>query len=266
MADASALSGNLTLIRRQWWIPVLVALVAGGAAAAYTKTQDPKYEATMRVVVGQYGGPFDPGLGSTAEPFTQSVAGIVQSGLIARAVDSELQLPITPTTLREQIEVTPTGPESSILEVSYVSTDRREAVSILNEVARAFKCVVTDRLILGAPIGTPPGASDESVSDLCERAGTEASAPDDTPGEARALTANVFDPAAIIGQVSPRPLRDTAVALVLGLFVGLLLAYLREVRQRAREPDLVPWDEWATGPTADTDYTRAGRRDPADRF
>jgi succinoglycan biosynthesis transport protein ExoP len=207
----------LGIVRRQGWIVVVMLIVAIGSALVATALQTPTYRASTKIVVGQTGGLFQPQFSSAAQPFTQTMSSLLESDVVAERVIDSLGLQATPKNLLGAIHVS-TRPDSSVLEVSYDSTDKGEAVRVLGEVATVFTTLVGERL------GRPAGSTSTS----------------DTP----AITARVFDPAHLEpGQVSPRPVRNIALASVLALALGVILAFLREnLDDRVRSPrDAQEW-------------------------
>src|SRR5207247_7572751 len=91
-----------------------------------------------------------------------------------------------------------TSPDSSVLDVSYETSDRPEAVRVLAEMGAVFTGLVRQKL------GEPRTRGAE-------------------------ITATVFDPAHLEpGRVSPRPARTLGIAGALGLAIALVLALVRE--------------------------------------
>ena len=215
---AQSLRGYLAVVRRQWWVILLVVTACCAAAAIFTARQDPVYEASTKIVVGQGRALFGPDVSFAVEPFTQTMTELLQSDVVADRVIRELDLDITSTQLLSDLEVT-SKPDTSVLEVTYQDTDRRMAVRTLAEVAATFTELV-DRELAGQSTGDQ---------------GTGANAaPQPEP-----VSAVVFDPARLEPeQVAPRPLRTMAVAILVGLIAGLALAFLRDaLASRIRNQD-----------------------------
>ena len=192
-------------------------VVAVVSALVATALQKPTYRASTKIVVGQTGGLFQPQFGNAAQPFTQTMSSLLDSDVVAERVIDSLGLQTTPRSLLEDVHVS-TRPDSSVLEVSYDSSDKGEAVRVLGEVATVFATLVGERL------GRPEGSTSTS----------------DTPD----ITARVFDPAHLEpGQVSPRPVRNIALAVLLALALGVIFAFLREnLDDRVRSPrDAQEW-------------------------
>ena len=196
----------LHIVRRGWWKVALVVVLAVGAAAAYTFTQPTVYRSSMKVVVGQGQGIFAPEVGNVAEQFTQTMSDLLESDVVAVQVIDELDLDSTPAELLSNLTVV-TKPSTAVLEVTYDDTNRARGRAILTKTGEVFTALVQEKLVPDAQ--TVPAV----------------------PGDATnlAVTATIFDPAHYLpGQVEPKPLRNLAVAGVLGLVLGLLALFLGE--------------------------------------
>jgi capsular polysaccharide biosynthesis protein len=192
---------QLAVVRRHIWIVLLTMVLAASSAYVLSRQQEPVYRASMKVLVGQTGGLFQPQFSSATQSFTQTMTSLLKSNIVAQTVVRKLQLSITPEQLLADLDVATTA-ESSVLEVGYNSTDGRQGVRVLNEIGETFTRLVDQRL------RRPPAASDEDMLEI---------------------TARIFDPPHLEPeQVSPRPVRATAVAAALGLAVGLVFAFVRE--------------------------------------
>jgi len=201
---ARPLRQYLLVLRRQAWLVALVACAAVGIAALVSYLQDPVYRASMKIVVGQGGGIFQPQFGNSVEPFTQTMTNLLESDIVAGTVIDNLGLSTTPEALLRRLHVT-SRTESSVLELTYNSSSKDEAVVVLSEFGSVFGTLVDQRLGSRAEGRTPGG---EPL----------------TP-----ITASVFDPAHLEpGVVSPNPERTMVIAGVLGLALGIALAFLRD--------------------------------------
>ena len=195
----------LLVLRRQWWVVVLVTALAIGSATAYVSRQKPVYAASMKVVVGQGQALFSPGLGVDVQPFTQTMTDLLESDVVARMTIVQLGLNSTPTTLRNDLSVTSRA-STSVLEVSYHDHDQARAVRILATIGDIFSRLVNQKL-----------------------AGTAAPPPANGLQSAQPVSATVFDPAHTVpGRVSPKTARTLIIAGLLGLIAGGMLAFLRD--------------------------------------
>ena len=205
----------LDVVRRRKWIVLGVMVACIGAAALISFLQEPTYQATTKLVVGQEGGLTDPrfGGGSFVQVLTATMRDLVESTVVLEQVIRNLNLDDTPEGLREDISSS-INPETAVLTLTVRHPDNAQAVRIANEIASVF----SDR-----------------VEEQFGRA-AQAAEPGETPPR---FTVTVFDPAYAENEpVSPRPVRNVGVAGMLGLALGLLGAFLRDHfdrRLRTRE-------------------------------
>lgn len=196
------------VVRRRWPIVVTVPVVAVALAVALSAIQTPKYEATTKIVVGQGKGLFQPGVAYAVQPFTATMGNLVKSNVVAADVIRRLGLQLTTQQLLSEVSVV-VDPTTAVIQVSVVDPSTERAVAIARQVGVVFSHLVKQRF----------GGTDQPVS-----SGANGTTLTQLP-----LTATIFDPAhALPGRVSPRPVRDAVIAAVLGLFLGLLGAFLRE--------------------------------------
>ena len=195
----------LHVVRREaWLILAVVAISVGTAAFVSNYVQQPIYRASMKIVVGQGGGVFQPQYGAQVQPFTLTMTNLLQSDIVASTVIDNLQLKTTPRALLGDLSVT-SRTESSVLELAYDSPSKEQAVVVLSEIGSVFATLVDQRLGSGAE-------------------GTVAGQAPLVP-----ITASVFDPAHLAADaVSPRPKRTVLIAGILGLVIGLVLAFARD--------------------------------------
>lgn len=176
---------------------VVLAALAAGASLAVSLTSDPVYRASMKIVVGQGGGVFQPAFGSSVQPFTQTMTNLLESNVVAQAAVDRVQSTDTADEVLRRLDVT-SAPDSSVLVVTYDDPDGARAVQMLAVIGDEFTRLV-----------------DRSL-------GTGSSSTQGTPQ----VTARVFDPPhQLEGQVSPRPVRDAVLAALLGVALGLVLAF-----------------------------------------
>jgi succinoglycan biosynthesis transport protein ExoP len=195
--SARTLSDYLAVIRRRVLLIVLVALVTIGAAAAFTYRQPTLYRSAMKLVVGVQGGLFPTDVGNVADQFTQTMSDLLQSEIVASSAIRELGLSMSPQDLLARLHVT-TKPDTAVLVVTFDDTDPARGRQILARVGTVFTRLV-----------------DESLS--AQEKGN------------LAVSVKVFNPSHVLpGQVQPKPLRNLAVAAMLGLILGLLAGFVRE--------------------------------------
>ena len=206
----TAVFDYLRVLRRQWWVVALVTALAVAAAVAYTQTATPVYSSSMKIVVGQGQSLFSAQSSGAFQPFTQTMTDLLQSNVVAqRAIRAE-RLSLTSQQLLDRLSVT-SNPDTSVLRVSYDDTDRQRSARVLRTIGQRFIELVNTRL------GRRTTSPTQGLTDV------------PTPGQLAAVSATIFDPAhPDPGQVSPHVKRTIAIALVLGLVGGVLLAFFRD--------------------------------------
>jgi receptor protein-tyrosine kinase len=206
MAEQSGrqLSDYVALVRRRLWLILLVAAVTVAAAGVYTFNQPTVYESSMKIVVGQGGGIVPSQIGSSAQQLTQTLSELLTSSVVARTVIDRLHLaPMKPPDLLSRLSVV-NKPDTSVLQVLYDDQNPEASTRILSEIGSVFTDLVATTLVPKGPDGKPLDPT-------------------------TALSAKVFDPAHVLpGTVQPSPKRNIAVALAVGLMLGLLAALVRE--------------------------------------
>jgi receptor protein-tyrosine kinase len=191
------------VIRRRKWIVLAVLIAAVSAAAALSLVQEKKYNAESKILIGQGGTLPQVQFGNTFQVFVATMADLLQSEVVAQGVVDDLNLKETPAQLLRRVSVSQ-NPQTAVLKLSVTDSDPDQAVRINNEMGQVFGNVVQQQFGKAQP------------------------AAGDQPAQPP-LTATVFDPAhASRTPVSPRPVRNVALAFVLGLILGLLAAFLRE--------------------------------------
>ena len=215
MNDATETTGSslrryLAAIRRQWLIVVTVVAVSLAVAGWWLSRQDSEYASEMKIVVGQGQALFGPDVSFAVEPFTQTMTDLLESEVVARRVRTDLDLDTTPSELLDQLEVE-TKPDASVLNLTYKDTDQQRSQLVLQRIGEVFTELVDTRF------------GDEAAQDG-GGTGDQANA-DQTPP----VTATIFDPAhALPDRVAPKPKRTLAIAGLLGLIAGVLLALVRD--------------------------------------
>lgn len=225
------LRNTLRFVKRQAWLIILVPAIALAATAVVTMRQQSVYRASMSLIVAQVGGGTTPQLGNLAA--NQTVAGVLRSDAVAQRAIDRLGLDVTPEKLLNKVKVK-VKPDNSVVEVTYDATSRTQAAIVLSAVARSFREVARRNL---------------GVTGIPKR-----------PGPLHIIASPLTLPHADPGRVSPTPGKDLAFAGLLGLALGLVMAFGREslddkVRGRAEA------EEWFGAPVVGT-IPRAVRSKP----
>jgi capsular exopolysaccharide synthesis family protein len=183
----------ISVIRRRIWTVVAVAAVLTGGVVVFSLAQTPRYEASIRIVVGQASGSDVPVDVFSLQQLTQTVTEAANTRLVANDVIKKLDLSMSPDTLLDNLKVEQIK-ATQFVEITYTDTDPQRAQRVADAVGEAL----SDRM-----------------SEL------------DT-GDAT-LTAKVWEQALLPKQpVSPKPVRNGFVALAAGVLLGASLALLLE--------------------------------------
>jgi Mrp family chromosome partitioning ATPase len=139
----SPLRQYIQTVRRQAWIVLLVPAVTVGAMLAFVAAQKPVYAASTTLVVGEPRGDQPPVLGSGS--VTRTMTNLLESDLVARSVIRKLRLDVSTDEFGQDLLVE-VLPDTSVLDVKYLSTDRKLALAIVAEIARTFTRAVDETL------------------------------------------------------------------------------------------------------------------------
>jgi len=193
--QASYQVNPIQVLRRRLWVIILVACIVVGLATGFTFMQTPTYRASTTILIGQElgRGAIDnlynevQGVQST----TETVTAAITTDPVAEGVIDRLDLQMSSGSLLANLEAQQIG-TSQFIVVSYEDTDPERAQIIANAVGDEFS---------------------EQIADVSS--------------SANSLTAKVWEEAAVPGApVSPDPMRNILLALVLGLMLGVGLAFL----------------------------------------
>lgn len=186
-------------VRRRWGLVVGTLVVVLGLAAIWTFTVTPLYSSTTRIFVST--SQADENSAYTGNLFaTQRVASyadLVTSNQLAERVSADVD-GISPEALRQKVTAT-SVPETVILEISATDPDPEVARDIAQAYAEQLQELVEE---LETPSGTSTAVIKATLIDEAQVSGT----PD-----------------------SPQPVRNLALAAVLGLLLGVGVAVAREL-------------------------------------
>jgi len=187
----------LQTLRRRMWTIVVVAAVTVGSALGFSLLQTPTYEASVMILVGQET-TSDTNLGAAdvteLQELALTVAKAVPTTPVAETVVERLGLREESATGMLNKISAEADPGTMFVNVSYRDSDPERAQLIANTIGK----VLSEKI------------SEVSVG-------------------ANAITATVWEPAALPETpVSPDPIRNGIIALVLGSLLGIVLAFLLE--------------------------------------
>ncbi|MDJ1114442.1 polysaccharide biosynthesis tyrosine autokinase [Microbacterium dauci] len=203
------LSDYIRILRKNWVIIVVLTMLGLGAAAGYSLTRTPTYEASSTVFVSTQTG------GSAAElqqgsSFTQqrinTYVGVATKPIVLNTVIADLDLGITASRLADQVGVS--APlNSTLIDIRVEDTDPVRAADISNAIAASLASVV-------------PSLEPESAD-----------------GMSPVLLTRVEDAQPALSPASPNIPLNLALGALVGLASGIGLAVLRTVLDnRVRTP------------------------------
>jgi Mrp family chromosome partitioning ATPase len=239
-APPTRLREYLHVVRRRKWTIVQAALLVPAVAVFFSLRQQPRYHACSQVLLSRQNlanslnGIQDPSAYLQPERVTQTEADVARAPAVARRVVDRLHGVRTVAQLSGESSVTP-RPDADFLSFCVTDRDRELAAAFATEYARQFivyrrqldtsalvaaREEVTGRIAQLAAAGQSRSALYESLVEKEQQLSTMATL----------VTANRFliGPAVDARQVSPRPVRNGLLGLVLGLAFGLALAFLWE--------------------------------------
>jgi len=176
-------------------VVVLAAVLLTGAAVGLSLAQQPRYEASITILVGQDSGISEsPGDAAGLQQLTQTMAQAVNSRPVTEAVAEQVGSPdLTAATISENLTAEQI-PDTQFIRVGYEDGDPERARVVADAVGEQFSRQV------------------ETIS-----------------ADANAITATVWERAVVPTEpVSPNPVRNGLLALALALALGLALAFLIE--------------------------------------
>lgn len=189
-----SLADLLRIILRRLWVILLVAGVLTGVAVSFSLVQTPMYEASIKILVGQERGTNEPSIPIyDLQQLTQTMAEGLNSRPVAEATIRQLGLRITPDEFLGNLSVEQV-PNTQFIRVGYTDPSPERAQRVANTTGRIFS---------------------EQISEVSPMAS--------------AITATVWERAEQPDTpVSPDPVRNGLLALMLGLMLGVGLAFFLE--------------------------------------
>ncbi len=194
------LGDYLRVIRRRWKLIVLSLVIVVGVASVVTYQMTPQYESKTRLFVStadeSASTAYQGGLFSIQR--VASYADLVNGRELAERVIADLGLDDEPEDLAENVTAT-VVPETVILEIAATDPDPERAQVIAQTYSQELTEFVDE-------LETPPGKRNAPIKSTVVDSASESESP-----------------------VSPQPLRNIGLAVVLGLLLGLGLAVVREL-------------------------------------
>ena len=194
----------LQVVRRWFWMILLVIGICAGTTLGLSLQQTPMYHASIKVLVGQGQGiAEDPSQATNLQLVTVTLGEAVATYPVAQSVVRDLDLKSSASDLIANMNVD-VVPQTQFIEISYTDADPQRAQRIANAIGDEFSKKVAD---------VSPNVS--------------------------GITATVWEPAVMPqSPISPNPVRNTLIAVVLGSLLGMGLAFLLEYRDDSwRSPE-----------------------------
>ena len=189
----------LRIARRRWMTIVVVTLLAIGATALFTLRVTPQYASSARLFISTPESNTDQAYsgGLLSQARVTSYADLLTGEEISRRVVDRLNLDESPRDLAKQIRAE-ARPETVVLSITVTDSGPERAQLLTQTVSEEFVRYVKE-------LETPDGQTTAPVK------------------------ASIVDRATAPGEpVSPRPVRNLALAALLGFLVGAGVAVLRE--------------------------------------
>lgn len=195
--DTSFVRRALQILLRRVGAIILVTVVVTGSAVGFSLTQTPTYQASVKILVGQKSSAGNPILNGTVtglQDLTLTVADAADSMPVAQGAVEQLDLPEpSAKTVLQHMSAEPV-PGTMFVNITYRSSDPEKAQLIANAIGQVLSQKISE-VSLGA----------------------------------NAISATVWEPATLPqAPVSPDPVRNAVIALLLGSLLGVALAFLLE--------------------------------------
>jgi len=194
--NASSVEGVLQTLLRRVWAIILVTVLITGSALGFSFAQAPTYQASIKILVGQ-SSTENTNLGghvAALQDLTLTVAKAAPTMPVAQGVVERLNLPEqSPGEVLQNMRAEQ-DPGTMFVNISYKSSDPKQAQLTANAIGQVLS---------------------EKISEVSLGA--------------NAIIATVWEPATLPqNPVSPDPVRNAVIALVLGSLLGVALAFLLE--------------------------------------
>jgi capsular exopolysaccharide synthesis family protein len=248
-ADHNLASHALRIVRRRLPIILLTLVVCAGAAAAYSLSQPTKYTSTAVLLfrAPDFDQSLFPGTqpSSVNDPTRQAATNLKLVSLTAVADRAARKLGggLTGTDLAKEVEITEQG-QSDLVGIAVTDRDKRRAARIANVFAREFigfrreadRAKINQALTLSERefAGMPPSQQRDVQGKLLRQRINQL----ETLQALQTGNAELVQPATPPSSPSsPTPVKDTVIAAILGLFLGVGLAFLIDrLDRRLRDP------------------------------
>jgi capsular polysaccharide biosynthesis protein len=182
-------------LRKRIWVVLLAIVLIEALAVSSSLLQEPRYEASIQILVGQRSD-VNPTFALSVldlQQLTLTMSQAVNTRPVAEAVTRRLNLSMTPEDLLANLD-SEALEETQFIEVTYRDSDPQRAERVVNAIGEAFS---------------------EQVSNVSL--------------SANAVTATVWERATVPEEpISPNPVRRAFLGLLIGVMLGVGLAFVLE--------------------------------------
>jgi succinoglycan biosynthesis transport protein ExoP len=239
----TTLADYLAILRRRKWFVLLPPIFGMVVSLFFSMGQSPLYSATAQVLVNRASvvsaiTGVDPTAGDPNR-FLTTQASIARSPELAKRVSDASGIPgMTPRRVLLESKVTPSS-DSDLLALTVHDRSRNAAVRLVNTYATQFtefskkratsyinEAVDSLQTRIRALVANGQ-ANSPLYATLIQQQGQLA-----TVGKLLAGSASVLQPAQRADKIKPQPKRDAALGFLLGVVVGLALAFIAEAHDR----------------------------------
>ena len=183
-------------LRKRIWVVLLAIVLIEALAVSSSLLQEPRYEASIQILVGQRSD-VNPTFALSVldlQQLTLTMAQTVNTRPVAEAATRRLNLSMTPETLLDNLD-SEALEETQLIRVTYRDSDPQRAERVVNAIGEAFS---------------------EQVSNVNL--------------SANAVTATVWERATVPEEpISPNPVLRTFFGLLIGVILGVGLAFVLEI-------------------------------------
>jgi receptor protein-tyrosine kinase len=241
--QGSSIVRAFTIIRERWGVIAMATILCAGAALLYSMSQEEKFEASASLLFRNPGlsdalfgaAAFEPSLDPTRESSTN--IRLVKARGVSEQVRDRLNLSTSAEDLLDQVEVEEQE-HADVVDIIVTDEDPRQAARIADAFASEYidfrrradrqKVREAQDLIRDRLDSLPPDSEAADRANLREALQKLISLEAVQTGNAEVVDRPTVPTVA----ASPKTKRDVALAGILGLFLGVLIAFLLDVLDR----------------------------------